>query len=207
MIWRRLVAHSHSLPEVTRVRLAGQISRRLSRVGAAVLKASGTLELGESFDVWFLGQSAITNSSARLATVARRTGYWHHQIRHNGKGTEYARSEVHGPGAEDWKIHAIYSSDLAGKIDETIGWIDLNYKDNDDPLAHILIIPAYFVTAFWLEGTERDEIVMIEGPVSLKILKTEHLYSSQDFLALLTQERRVQGVPRNPPARRNPSSD
>jgi hypothetical protein len=189
------VAHSHSLTKRTLEHLAGGIAERFGPHTTAILAAGAAVELGESFEVWFLGRSAISRTTAPLQTIARRTGYWHHQIRHNGKAVQYARSAPHGPGEEDWDIHAVLSSDLAGKIDDAITWIDAHVTEGD-PLVRLLIVPAYFVTAFWLQDGASDRIVVVDMPAEFTMLERERIYTGQEFLDALAQERHAQGIPR-----------
>jgi hypothetical protein len=46
------------------------------------------------------------------------------------------------------KVVEIAKSPIAEKIDEAVEWIDQNAKG--DPLVRLLMIPSYFLTAFWL---------------------------------------------------------
>jgi hypothetical protein len=189
------MAHSHKLSAVTLSHIGGRITLRLSRKAKELAAEGGSVELAETFEVWFLGRTAVTKPDAPLSSLAHRTGYWHHQIRHKGEGAEYARSSPHGPGETDWEVHAVVSSELARKIDDAIAWIDGNVRD-DDPLVRLLIAPAYLLTALWLESDKRDQIVIVNRPESFQHLMTARLYSARDFLESLSQERPAQGMPR-----------
>lgn len=189
------MSHSPRFPKSTLRYLAGQVGERLSAESAAALAKSVKVELAETFEVWFLGRPAILRPNARLSELAYRTDYWHHQIRHNGQAKEYALSRTFGPGVRDWEIRAVMmSSELPAEIAEAIAWIDEQEVDGD-PLACLLSIPAYHLTAFWLRGKKEDKIVIVDQPDSFEHLKKKKLHGEREFLTLLGQERHAQGIP------------
>jgi hypothetical protein len=97
------MSHFHKFPKTTLRYLAGQVGEKLGSKSAAALAKGVKVELAETFDVWFLGRTAIKQPYARLSELAHRTGYWHHQIKHSEKAKEYALSRTFGPGARDWE--------------------------------------------------------------------------------------------------------
>jgi hypothetical protein len=188
------MSRAPKFPKSTLRYLAGQVAEKLAAESVAALAKGVKIELAETLPIWFLGYTATSTPHARLAELAHRTGYWHHQIRHNGHAKEYALSRTFGPGVRDWEIRAIMSSPLAGEIEKAIEWIDTQEIEGD-PLACLLSIPAYQMTAFWLRGKKDDKIVVVDQPKSFKQLKKKHLYGERDFLTLLAQERHAQGIP------------
>ncbi len=88
-------------------------------------------------------------------------------------------SRPFGPGVRDWEIRAVMmSSQLPTEIDKAIARID-KQEVNGDPLACLLSIPAYHVTAFWLRGKKADKIVIIDQPDLFEHLQTERLYGER----------------------------
>jgi hypothetical protein len=188
------MSHAHKFPKSTLQYLASCIGDKLSAKSAEALAHKVKIELAETFQIWFLERTAILRPNARLSELAQRTDYWHHQVRHNRKAKEYALSRTFGPGVRDWEIRAVMSSVLAGEIDKAIHWID-KQEVKGDPLACLLSIPAYHMTAFWLRGNKEDKIVIVDQPASFKHLKKKRLYGEHEFLTLLAQERHAQGIP------------
>jgi len=188
------VSHFHKFPITTLRYLASQVGDKLGPKSTTALTNGVHVELAETFDVWFLGRTAIKQQYARLSELAHRTGYWHHQVKYDGKAKEYALSRTFGPGVRDWEIRAVMSSALAGEIDKAIHWID-KQDVTGDPLVCLLSIPAYHMTAFWFRAKKKDEIVVVDQPKSLKHLKKDHLYKEQEFLTLLAHEKHAQGIP------------
>jgi hypothetical protein len=188
------MSRAYKFPKSTLRFLAGQVSEKLGAESAAAFANGVEMELAETFPIWFLGYTATSTPHVRLAELAQRTGYWHHQIWHNKQAKEYALSRTFGPGARDWEILAIMSSPLANEIEKAIKWIDAQNVEGDPP-ACLLSIPAYHMTAFWLRGKSDDKIVVVDQPKSFKLLKKEHLYEEHVFLTRLTQERHAQGIP------------
>ena len=68
------------------------------------------------------------------------------------------------------------------------------YHYENDLLVHILEVPAFYITAFWLDNTE-NSVVIASLPNGLRVLECSMLYSSQDFLEGLRQEQRIIGIP------------
>jgi hypothetical protein len=189
------MSHFHKFPKTTLRYLAGQVGEKLGAESAAALAKGVKVEIAETFEVWFLGRTAIKQPYARLSALAHRTGYWHHQIKHNGKAKEYVLSRTFGPGVRDWEIRAVMSSSvLPEEIDKAIRWID-KQEVKGDPLACLLSIPAYHMTAFWLRGEKADKIVIVDQPDAFEHLKKKRLYGEQEFLTLLAQEQHAQGIP------------
>ena len=151
--------------------------------------------MAETFELWFLGRTATLRVNATLSQLAHRTGYWYHQINHNGHPQEYAISKAHGPGTRDWEVHAVMSSDLPEEVGKAIRWLDAR-EIAGDPLVRMLIAPAYHLTAFWLEAADRNNVLVIACPAWFSRLQKEQLYDEREFLSLLAQEQPAQATPR-----------
>jgi hypothetical protein len=178
------MSHAHKFPQSTLQHLARCVGEEISAKSADALANKVKIVLAEIFQIWFLERTAILRPNARISELAHRTDYWHHQIKHNGEAKEYALSRTFGPGVRDWEIRAIMSSALAGEIDKAIHWID-KQEVKGDPLACLLSIPAYHMTAFWLRGKKEDKIVIVDQPKSFQHMKKRKLYGEQEFLQLL----------------------
>jgi hypothetical protein len=187
------MAHAETLPPDVLHMIAGQIGERLTQTGIQAMSANQALTLAESFPVWVLGLDATTRSDEKLADLATATGYWHHQIHHGGQAAEFARSTPAGPRAQDWQLAEITTSPIAARIAEAVEWIDQHV--HGDPLVRLLLIPAYYVTAFWLAENEEDSIVIADIPDQYKDLQYQHRYSSKEFLDKLGQQPHARGVP------------
>src|SRR5262245_20890226 len=143
------MAHADALPQGVIDNVASQVGAEAGKgLGAAVLQ-SKTMELTESFSLWALGADVVAKTYADLAQLARQTGRWHHQIKIDGKAQAFARSMPLGPDAANWSLRELFRSEIAGKIDEAIAWVDTNVTG--DPLVRLLVAPAYQLHAFWLK--------------------------------------------------------
>ncbi len=170
---------SPKLPDRTTQKLAEQVSGRLSPHAFNVLSNGGAVELAESFEVWFLGREAVVRPNSPLSTLAHRTGTWHHQIKHNGVATEYARSATHGPDDTDWQVHSVtWQTDLPEKIQAAIAFLDEQNAEND-AVARLLVAPFFLVTAFWLEQGDTEHVLVIKMPPSFSHLVYKRVYRSR----------------------------
>lgn len=190
------MSRSHKFSTRTLQHLARRLGEKLTERSAFGLVADDSIEIAETFEMWLLGRTAILRPNAPMSALARRTGYWHHQLKHGGQARAYAISQVHGPGARDWEVHAIVSSPLSEGIEQTIHWLDAQ-RIGGDPLVRLLILPAFHVTAFWIES-EDNQIVVIDRPDWLSQLDKEKLYHQREFLKLLAPELPAQATPRRP---------
>jgi|HubBroStandDraft_2_1064218.scaffolds.fasta_scaffold741336_1 hypothetical protein len=187
------MAHAPPIPADALAYLAQQLADRPSPRATQILAARQSVGIAESFPVFALGLDATSDPSRPLQDIATPTGMWHHQLRHGPLAHEFARSVVNGPSATDWKISEVVSSDSSEKIDDAIGWIDANVPG--DPVARLLVAPAYYLTAFWLEDPNGSQIVVADRPEQYSMLEFHHLYTAQEFLQLLSEAPHARGVP------------
>lgn len=191
------MAHAQDVPPEALAVIARQIGERTPSIPPGAAAQPGR-EVAESFPIWRLGLNATAQSTRDLRSLAVHTGSWHHQIRTHGSARAVARSTPNGPHPEDWQLLDVSASPLAPKVDDAIEWIDANVTG--DPLVRMLIIPSYYIVAFWLQEGNADDVVMIDFPERFARLQYHHSYSSQDFLEELSKEQHAQGIPHVPPS-------
>ncbi len=97
-----------------------------------------------------------------------------------------------GANAESWSVRELFTSEIAGKIDEAIDWVDRNVKG--DPLARLLIVPAFHLHAFWLVESGKSHVVIVDMPRGFSKLEYRKLYTSREFLDALVQEQHIIGI-------------
>jgi hypothetical protein len=187
------MAHAPPIPNDVLANLARQLADRPSKLTMQSLAENQPVGIAESFPVFALGLDTISDPSRSLRDIATATGMWHHQLRHGPLPNEFARSVVNGPSAADWKISEVVSSAATQNIDDAIGWIDQNVPG--DPIARLLVAPAYYLTAFWLDGPNGEQVVIADRPERYGMLELHHLYSAAEFLRLLSEAPHAQGIP------------
>jgi hypothetical protein len=188
--------HSPKFPKSTLQHLARHVGEKLSAQATNVIFQGGKVEIAETFEIWFLGRTAVLRPEAPLSQLAHRTGHWYHQIRHDGQAQEYAVSQTYGPGARDWQVHAVMKSSLPPLIDKAIAWID-HEEINGDPLVRLINSPAYRLWAFWLVAADGpDNVVIVSEPEWFNYLHKEQLYNERDFLTFLAREQPARALPR-----------
>ena len=188
--------------------IAGKVGKKLLWGDKSVLKTpplpqvdalgaspglAGGATFHETMDVWILEASMILEPSDNLATLARPTGRWHHQIAFSNKIIGFARTKPLGPLPDDWSVIGIFYSQLAEKIDDAVKWIDNSILDNDKHVVRLLNVPAYQVVSFWLIGDDSQSVVIIETSPFTN-LKLERLYTSKEFLDILRSIPQVEGI-------------
>jgi hypothetical protein len=182
-------AHKERLRGRTLDGIARQAGRHLPRLRDAQLARARSIELAESFAVWMLGADAVRRSDGKmLATLARDTQRWHHQIKHDGRARSYARSMPRGKTSH--VLCELYVSPLAAKIDNALRWAERHLADTKQAL--LLNVPAYHVFALWLtDEAGEDRMVIVDAPLTACIKPLE-LLDAREFLAAL---RRMQAAP------------
>lgn len=184
------MAHAPELPSGALQSIARQIGSRLTPSGFAAASRGATVAVAESFPVYMLGLDAVAKKPQSMKEAVRETGVWQHQIRHGSTAQEIARSTAPGAPAgakDDWKVQEVVASPAAARIDEAIAWIDANAPE--DSVANMLVVPAFYLTAFWLQNPKGDEVVIADMPAGLQKLAFHHRYPAGEFLGLLGQIR------------------
>jgi hypothetical protein len=196
------MARAPEIPSDALASIARQIGSRLPGPGApgvAAFARATPVEIGESFPVYMLGVDALRGSDHSLPRIVRPTGVWQHQIRIGAEAQDIARSTAPKPGAapggEGWQVQEVVRSAAAPRIDAAIAWIDQNKDIAEDAVANLLLVPAFYLTAFWLHEPQRDNIVIADMPPRLGDLEMLHLYSSEEFLKRLAGVKPISGVP------------
>jgi hypothetical protein len=65
----------------------------------------------------------------------------------------------------------------------------------DDSPVRLLLIPAYFVHAFWIGSEDNARLVLIHKPDSVSGLDYGQAYAASEFLRRLIQQPHVIGIP------------
>ena len=172
--------------------IAAQLADRLTEAGHAAVNAGQPMEIGESFPIWMLGMASTADPEFAFQS-AIPTGYWHHQIRHAGDAKEFAKSRPLGPSPRDWRVEEIVTSPMAERVDAAIGVLDREVAG--DAEIRILDIPAYLVRAFWIGDGKDSRLLLVQKPDSIAGLEYGQIYSGYDFLARLSRNPYVIGIP------------
>ncbi len=183
------MAHADPFPNDILKSVAEQIGPRL-----LLPPGAPPAQLRETFSVWSLGLDATTRPKEPIAKLAQPTGRWHHQVSIGNRARAFARSMPLGPAAADWSVSQITpDSPIAEAIDKAIDWVDQNVPG--DPLVKLLVVPAYYLHAFWLKTDDADQVLVVHKPDQYTRLKYETLYTPRKFLELLAQEPHASGIP------------
>jgi hypothetical protein len=161
------------------------------------------LNVGESFEAWRLvpdAIDAIAEGERNIDKLARRSGFWHHQIRKDKKPLGFARSKPLGPDASSWSVRDIFMSELASEIDEAIAKVDAAGIP-DEIEVRLLSIPGQQVEAFWFVSDNSkgakdwvNKLMIIRSPTRIPQFEFLKVLDAPDFLAALVTENRGMGV-------------
>jgi hypothetical protein len=185
------MANPDTLPADVLDALAMKIGTPLSEFGIVAQQAQMAAELTETFSVWSLNPTAILTPDADFQKLVTQTGRWHHQIKIDGKAVAFARSMPVGTDASSWDVLQLFRSDIPGKIDQAVDWVDSNVKG--DPIVRLLIAPSYYLHAFWLADGNNNQVFVIDMPPNFAHVQVGTLYSGKEFLHKLAQEQPASG--------------
>ncbi len=185
------MAHADVLPDAVLDALAAKVGVPLAEFGSYAQQPQPAAELSETFAVWSLNPTAVLTPDVDFAKLVTQTGRWHHQIKVGGQATAFARSMPLGTDAASWEVTQLFQSDIPPKIDRAIDWVDSNVKG--DPVVRLLIVPSYYLTAFWLSDGNNNQVYVIDAPSSLTQVHAGTLYSAREFLQKLAQEQPASG--------------
>jgi hypothetical protein len=201
----------------------------MERWWEASLGSATSSILCESFQVWALGNVAMRaalhglagiNARQRLMEYAENTRYWHHQIRcRGGPAVGFAESicEIGKSGKERWQVKSVTLSPIAADIDAAIKRIDRFAEPEADELARILIVPGMHLYTFWLEGTDTDNLFIVNTTDSIRpsLRRRYHWYTFLRTVSRHIKKTRVVGnratvaadaAPDTPPSARGSTS-
>ena len=186
------MARAPELPEDVRRSVAEQIGERFDPAPGFAPR-EGSL-LGASFRVFVLRRDRIDLDGPISATV-EFSGRWHHQIVDQGGERLFARSQQ--VGDKGLQVEEVVQASLAGAIAAAIRWIDADAANqfDADAEANLLVVPAFYVTAFWLTDRGEDKIVVVDRPNRLQALRLETVYSAGSFLLALAEPPGAFGMP------------
>ena len=187
------------LPDDVLDSITKKVGDRLSRILPATLGSDTSIRLHETIDIWTLDNDALIQPTDDLIRLAKRTGRWHHQIKVNNVPQAYAQSLPQGADPDTWLVVGVFSSDLAKKIDEVVDFIDhndlINKRIAADAIVRLLVIPTYYLHAFWLLDDKNQIIVIIEALSENERLPSKRVFlSSSEFLSELRSIRPAQGL-------------
>jgi hypothetical protein len=176
--------------------IADQLANRLTEAGLQALNAGKPMEIGESFPIWMIGMTSTVNPEIALR-AATPTGYWHHQIRHAGQATEFAKSRPLGPGPRDWMVEEIVTSRIAERVDSAITVLDREVPGDEQ--IRLLVFPAYFLHAFWIGSGPDSRLLLIDRPEYITDLEYGQVYGFNDFVQRLSRHPHIIGAPPEAP--------
>lgn len=142
-------------------------------------------KLAEGFPYCFVSLATVENPPADLASLLEPTGSWIHTIRDGKQTTHYVMTEAGGFGREEHEVSSVVRGSLGQKIDDTIDWIEENFKD--ESVVRVLTFPAYYVHAFGILEDGKTFAVLIDPPELPNKLVTRKKYPLKDFLAALAK--------------------
>jgi hypothetical protein len=187
------MAHAEALPEEVLDKVLEQVGVLLRGAFDSEQLSGAEVGLGETFDVWVLEADAVIRPTDDLRLLANPTGRWHHQVSVNGVVEAFARSVPLGATPDSWRVVEVFKSPLASKIDKAIVRVD-DLHIVGDPLARLLIVPAYQVHAFWLLNDKNvEQVLVIDRPEQFIHLHADQLLSYHEFLEALRREQHIIG--------------
>ena len=141
------MASADPFPHAARQSVADQIAGLLPitparLVAPAALEDDGGPDLTESFAVCVLIAGQVKKPPADLRELVRPSGVWHHQVRHSGTATHFARSIQPGFDPDEQGVQQLTESPVAAQIDRVIRWIDRRAPGR--AMARLLVDPAGF---------------------------------------------------------------
>lgn len=175
------MARTVELSDDTLTEIAHQVATFVPPIGIR-LEEGETPEIGETLQVWTLPVSEVISQTPLAA--AQPSGNWHHQLYKNGFPEAYVYSQPYGPRPIDWKVGAIFESDIAASINEAIDVADRQFPDEGE--ARLLDLRTYQIQALWILLPDATSKI-IPAVVPSKYTEIERLavYSAEDFFTRL----------------------
>jgi hypothetical protein len=150
------------------------------------------VELGESFEVWYL-DGAINDPTLDLGTRVRFSERYHHQMLLDNVPAGFAISKP-GRSPADWDVTRIAPSPFAQDVSQAIDEIDRLFPD-DTPV-RLLKVPAYLLSAFWLVHpvVEQQKFYVISCPAFFTFLRKGLVLSRDEFVKALAEEQATEAL-------------
>lgn len=177
------MAHAETLTPSALASLAAQLALWLPLEVAGAPAAANAFEIAESLPIWSLKRAAIRRPDDPFHENVLNTRRWHHQIREAGTPRYVARSKRLGNRAV--RLLGVAGGDIAERMARAIAWIDEEQPVQHDCLARLLVIPAYFTIAIWLDDRPRHYLVLVESPVTMP---TPGIHVPAELLRRLVEE-------------------
>ena len=222
------MARTHPIETAALTGIAAQIGKHLSShlagEGGSNWWASTQGErkpyLSESIQLWALSGIALNalhhgllgvGPATRLMDHAVNTGLWHHQIKsERGQAVGFATSICDVVRRlEKWSVRSIFMSEIAAAIDKAMKYVDRQSGAGPDTdVARLLVVPGAHIYTLWIEGQDRDSIVVAYAPKSIKGLSKTRFFTAFMFLQALSKVLKiVADSPINMPAPREPQAE
>ena len=111
----------------------------------------------------------------------------------NGNPEAYVYSRPYGPRPIDWKVGAIFESDIAASINEAVDIGDSQLPDEGE--VRLLDLRAYLIQALWiLLPDATSKIIPAVVPSTYGEIERLEVYSAEDFFAILKTLRPIVGI-------------
>jgi hypothetical protein len=198
------MAYTRTLPQEVLTEIARQIGNRQPPPPPHDSDPVQPVQtIAETFEVWSLITGVTKEYEAgnrELASLARPSGVWHHQLRTGENATAFARSKPLGPTPDTWSLRALFWSPLATTIAKAIEWADSNVPDQVE--ARLLSVRFQQTEAFWfvtapdseLAPKWNDKLYILTAPKQLLTLQPGTLVDSKAFLEAVCGPKRLTGV-------------
>jgi hypothetical protein len=184
------MAQTLELSDETLSEIAKQVSTFVPPIGIS-LEDNENLELGETFQIWTLPLSEIISQNP-LAS-AQPLGTWHHQLYKNENPVAYVYSRPYGPRPIDWRVGAIFESDIAASLNEAIDVADSQLPGEGK--ARLLDLRAYLIQALWVLLPDcNSKIIPAVVPSTYREIERLAVYSAEDFFERLKTLKPTVGI-------------
>jgi hypothetical protein len=181
------------IPDDALASIAEQVGKRLP-VGLAEACKGSALELGESLPVMMLPPKEVAPGRGRLRGRVQPTGRWHHQVMCGEVAEGYATSVAPDGEGQPWRVVAVGRSGFPQVLEKVLDGLDEQWGGGEATVS-LLDIPVYATTVLWLEFPEEDKLVFTTGPAGNGSLEYSAFYAADEFLKLLSAQKRPSGVP------------
>jgi hypothetical protein len=174
----------------TLTEIATQVASFTPSIGISLVEGE-VPEIGETFQVWMIPASEVISQTP--LDTAQPTGNWHHQLYKNGQPEAFVYSRPYGPRAADWRVGAIFESNIAESINQAVDIADRQFPDEGE--ARLLILPAYQIQALWIVMPDStSQIIPAVVPSEYQEIERLAVYSAEDFFSRIQTLRHIVGI-------------